>query len=102
MTGNDNNFFFNNNQANGNPTQPTQKDVAAQAQTFKNLADYYSKNGQDKLIQDILSNVRAQKARGTLNDEQLRRFAKTVSPMLSATQREKLEELLRLLPKLMK
>ena len=45
MTGNDNNFFFNNNQANGNPTQPTQKDVAAQAQTFKNLADYYSKNG---------------------------------------------------------
>ena len=93
MTGNDNNFFFNNNQANGNPTQPTQKDVAAQ--TFKNLADYYSKNGQDKLIQDILANVRAQKARGTLDDEQLRRFAKTVSPMLSATQREKLEELLK-------
>lgn len=95
MTGNDNNFFFNNNQANGNPTQPTQKDVASQAQTFKNLADYYSKNGQDKLIQDILANVRAQKARGTLDDEQLRRFAKTVSPMLSATQREKLEELLK-------
>ncbi len=94
MTKNDNDFFFNQNPPKDAARVDT-KNLAAQAQTFKNLADYYDKNGQDKLITDIVSAVRAQKANGSLNDEQLKRFAKTVSPMLNATQRQKLEELLK-------
>ena len=68
--------------------------VESQTQTFKNLANYYNKNGEDKLIADIFASVKAQKANGTLTNEQLIKFAKSVYPMLNSHQREKIKELL--------
>ena len=72
----------------------TAQNVNSQAQTFKKLADYYNKNGEDKLISDIFNTVKAQKANGTLTNEQLIKFAKSIYPMLNPTQREKIKELL--------
>lgn len=72
----------------------TSQNVNSQAQTFKKLADYYNKNGEDKLIADIFNTVKAQKANGTLTNEQLVKFAKSIYPMLNPTQKEKIKELL--------
>ena len=76
----------------------TSPSMESQAQTFKRLADYYNKNGEDKLIEDIFTTVKAQKANGTLSNEQLLKFAKSIYPMLNNSQREKIKELL---PKLL-
>lgn len=63
------------------------------AQTFKNLADYYNKNGEDKLVSDIFTSVKAQKANGSLTNEQILQFSKSLMPMLNAQQKEKLSEM---------
>lgn len=126
MTNNSNNFFeeqrrFYDRQDNGatkqNHNRPTEynqqnngqefgdganfkatQNMETQAQTFKRLADYYNKNGEDKLIEDIFTTIKAQKANGTLSNEQLIKFAKSVYPMLTNSQREKIKQLL---PKLL-
>ena len=119
MTNNSNNFFeeqrryYNNqyNQQEQGSSEKTQQsrnsqgnnfksnpNVDMQAQTFKKLAEYYNKNGEDKLIEDIFTTVKAQKANGTLTNEQLLKFAKSVYPMLNNSQREKIKQLL---PKLL-
>lgn len=87
---------FNTGNQQGNNFKASQTD--SQAQTFKRLADYYNKNGEDKLIEDIFRTVKAQKANGTLTNEQLLKFAKSVYPMLNNAQREKIKQLL---PKLL-
>ena len=115
MTNNSNNFFeeqrryYNNqyNQQEQGSSEKTQQsrnsqgnnfksnpNVDMQAQTFKKLAEYYNKNGEDKLIEDIFTTVKAQKANGTLTNEQLLKFAKSVYPMLNNSQREKIKQLL--------
>jgi len=72
--------------------------MSDQQETFKKLADYYNKNGEDKLIEDIFKTVKAQKANGSLTNEQLLKFAKSIYPMLNNSQREKIKQLL---PKLL-
>lgn len=71
------------------PQTPT----AQQINYIKNLAKYYDGKGEDQLIKDIYNNVKAQKQSGKLNDAQIEQFAKTISPMLTSAQREKLEAL---------
>ena len=74
------------------------QNMSDQQETFKKLADYYNKNGEDKLIEDIFKTVKAQKANGSLTNEQLLKFAKSIYPMLNNSQREKIKQLL---PKLL-
>lgn len=64
-----------------------------QMQFISQLINYYDKNGEDKLIKDIFSNVASQKKQGKLTNEQIRQFVKNVSPMLNAKQKEKLDGL---------
>lgn len=67
--------------------------TAKQINYIKNLAKYYEGKGEDQLIKDIYNNVKAQKESGKLTNAQIEQFAKTVSPMLSPAQREKLNDL---------
>lgn len=67
--------------------------TSQQINYIKNLAKYYDGKGEDQLIKDIYNNVKAQKESGKLTNAQIEQFAKTVSPMLSPSQREKLSEL---------
>ena len=59
------------------------------------MINYYNKNGQDKLVQDIFTNVANQKKQGKLTNEQIEQFAKNVTPMLNQTQKQKLTELVK-------
>ena len=64
-----------------------------QMQFIMQMLNYYDKNGQDKLLQDIYTNVLNQKKQGKLSNEQIKQFVKNVSPMLNHNQKKKLDEL---------
>lgn len=64
-----------------------------QMQFIMQMLNYYDKNGQDKLLQDIYTNVSNQKKQGKLSNEQIKQFVKNVSPMLNQNQKKKLDEL---------
>lgn len=64
-----------------------------QMQFIMQMLNYYDKNGQDKLLQDIYTNVSNQKKQGKLSNEQIKQFVKNVSPMLNHNQKKKLDEL---------
>lgn len=64
-----------------------------QMQFIMQMLNYYDKNGQDKLLQDIYTNVLNQKKQGKLSNEQIKQFVKNVSPMLNQNQKKKLDEL---------
>ena len=57
------------------------------------LAKKYEKAGEGQLVRDIVSNVIEQKAKGQLTNEQLVAFAKKVTPLLNAEQRQRLNAL---------
>lgn len=61
---------------------------------LQQLADKYTKEGENKLVSDIISNVIAQKANGTLSNEQLLAFYKRVTPFMNADQRARLDGLM--------
>ncbi len=67
---------------------------------MKRLAEKYQREGEGQLVKDILNTVIEQKAKGQLTNEQLVTFAKRVSPMLNADQRERLNQLVEQLLKL--
>ena len=71
-----------------------------QMQFIMNLVNYYDKNGEDKLVQDIFDNVARQKKQGKLTNEQIAQFVKNISPMLNAGQKEKLDGLVSRLTKM--
>ena len=71
-----------------------------QMQFIMQMLNYYDKNGQDKLVQDIYSNVANQKKQGKLTNEQIEQFVKNVSPMLNQNQKQKLNELVQQLLKI--
>ena len=96
-------------QGTGNPTigtTDTQKPINTQAQyeqrvaEMKRLAEKYQREGEGQLVKDILNTVIEQKAKGQLTNDQLVAFAKRVSPMLNADQRERLNQLVEQLIKL--
>ena len=66
-----------------------------QMQFIMQMLNYYDKNGQDKLVQDIYKNVANQKKQGKLSNEQIEQFVKNVSPMLNQNQKKKLNELVK-------
>ncbi|MBQ9714920.1 MAG: hypothetical protein IJV77_00765 [Clostridia bacterium] len=68
---------------------------AQQMQFVMQMINYYDKNGQDKLVQDIFSNVANQKKQGKLTNEQINQFVKNVSPLLNAQQKQKLDDLVK-------
>lgn len=68
---------------------------AQQMQFVMQMINYYDKNGQDKLVQDIFSNVANQKKQGKLTNEQIGQFVKNVSPLLNAQQKQKLDDLVK-------
>ena len=84
-------FFMNNDKQGLNPQQ---------MQFIMQMLNYYDKNGQDKLVQDIYSNVANQKKQGKLSNEQIEQFVKNVSPMLNQNQKQKLNELVQQLLKI--
>ncbi len=63
------------------------------------MLNYYDKNGEDKLVQDIFKNVSEQKKQGKLTNEQIFQFVKNVSPMLNQNQKNKLDQLVQKLTK---
>ena len=71
-----------------------------QMQFIMNLVNYYDKNGEDKLVQDIFDNVARQKKQWKLTNEQIAQFVKNISPMLNAGQKEKLDGLVSRLMKM--
>lgn len=90
---------------NGQPTggatsTATQSDYAEKVAEMKRLAEKYQREGEGQLVKDILNTVIEQKARGQLTNDQLVTFAKRVSPMLNADQRERLNQLVEQLIKL--
>ncbi len=60
---------------------------------MKRLAEKYQREGEGQLVKDILNNVIEQKAKGQLTNEQLLAFAKRVTPLLNADQRNRLGQL---------
>lgn len=67
---------------------------------MKRLAAKYEREGEGQLVKDIVNNVLEQKAAGNLTNEQLLAFAKRVTPLLNAEQRERLNALVDQLVKL--
>ena len=63
------------------------------------MLNYYDKNGEDNLVQDIFKNVSEQKKQGKLTNEQIFQFVKNVSPMLNQNQKNKLDQLVQKLTK---
>ncbi|HRX14588.1 MAG TPA: hypothetical protein P5087_06215 [Eubacteriales bacterium] len=62
---------------------------------IKKIADYYGEKGESQLVKDIFSSVVKQKTDGSLSNEQLKAFAKQLSPLLNEEQRGRLNELIK-------
>lgn len=78
----------------------SEQEVQEKLNTMKDLAAKYQREGEGQLVNDILNNVLEQKARGQLTNDQLKMFAKRVSPLLNGDQRQRLNALLEQLLKL--
>lgn len=61
---------------------------------FNEAAKYYGDKGEDQLVKDIFKKVIRQKQEGSLSNEQLLQFSKSVSPFLSKEQKERLDDLI--------
>ena len=77
-----------------------QDEYQSKVEEMKRLAAKYEREGEGQLVRDIVTNVIEQKARGNLTNDQLIAFAKRVSPLLNAEQRNRLNGLLEELLKL--
>lgn len=82
-----------------NPTD-TQTEYQKKVDEMKKLAQKYQREGEGQLVKDIISSVIEQKARGQLTNDQLLTFAKRITPMLNADQRDRLNQLVEQLLKL--
>ncbi len=100
------NIFFNQRmQDEPAKTQSTNADTDVDSyekklEEMKKLAAKYEREGEGQLVKDILNNVLEQKAAGKLTNEQLLQFAKRISPLLNAEQKERLDSLVQQLLKL--
>ena len=86
--------------ANTTTTNATNKQIEDKIAQMQALAQKYQKAGEGQLVRDIVSNVIEQKAKGQLTNEQLVAFAKKVTPLLNAEQRQRLNALVDELVKL--
>ncbi len=87
---------------NETPQNPNdaQTEYQKKVDEMKRLAQKYQREGEGQLVKDIIASVIEQKARGQLSNDQLLTFAKRVTPMLNAEQRERLNQLVEQLLKL--
>jgi hypothetical protein len=108
MSNDPRNYFYNrrNNTAN-TTTQQTNgtpntgdKSIDEKVRQMQALAKKYEKGGESQLVKDIVSNVIEQKAKGQLTNDQLVAFAKKITPLLNAEQRQRLNALVDELVKL--
>ena len=103
------NYFYNQRNTTTQDTTTSQKTTSAttgdkaideKVKQMQSLAKKYEKAGESQLIKDIVANVIEQKAKGQLTNDQLVAFAKKVSPLLNAEQRQRLNSLVAELIKL--
>ncbi len=80
--------------------QQGQQPYEERLEQMKKLAQKYQREGESQLVQDILNNVLEQKAKGQLSNDQLRAFAKRITPLLNGEQRQRLNDLVEQLVKL--
>lgn len=57
-------------------------------------AEEYAAKSDDELLKEIMKTASQGKANGTLNEEQLKAFAQSVSPMLNEEQKARLKNVL--------
>lgn len=69
-------------------------EVNKRLKEFNEAAKYYGDKGEDQLIKDIFNKVVRQKEEGSLTNEQLLQFSKSVAPFLSKEQKERLDGLI--------
>ncbi len=77
-----------------------QAEYNQKVEEMKRLAQKYQREGEGQLVKDIVNSVIEQKARGQLTNDQLIAFAKRITPLLNADQRQRLGELVEQLLKL--
>lgn len=80
--------------------QQGQQPYEERLEQMKKLAQKYQREGESQLVQDILNNVLEQKAKGQLSNDQLRAFAKRITPLLNGEQRQRLNDLVEQLVRL--
>lgn len=108
MSNDPRNYFYNqrNNTANTTKQQTNRtpntgdKSIDEKVRQMQALAKKYEKGGESQLVKDIVSNVIEQKAKGQLTNDQLVAFAKKITPLLNAEQRQRLNALVDELVKL--
>ena len=108
MSNDPRNYFYNqrNNTANTTKQQTNatantgDKSIDEKVRQMQALAKKYEKGGESQLVKDIVSNVIEQKAKGQLTNDQLVAFAKKITPLLNAEQRQRLNALVDELVKL--
>ncbi len=69
-------------------------EVNKRLKEFNEAAKYYGNKGEDQLVKDIFKKVLTQKKEGSLSNDQLLQFSKSVAPFLSKEQRERLDSLI--------
>lgn len=106
MTNDPRNIFVNQRMGDSTNTAQQQKEeqphntgyndmsVEDKKKVLSELASKYQKEGEGQLVRDIVANVIDQKAKGLLTNEQLQEFARRVTPLLNAEQKERLGGLL--------
>lgn len=82
------------------PKTDPQTEYNKRVAEMKQLAEKYQREGEGQLVKDIVNTVIEQKARGQLTNDQLVAFAKRITPMLNADQRDRLNQLVEQLLKL--
>ena len=65
-----------------------------QFQDMQKKTEQYKGKSEKEMMDEITRMAAQERAKGTLNNEQLERFAATVRPMMNATQQQKLKQIL--------
>ena len=91
------NFIKNKNQ-NGNIQYYIEKQVPGDqkqyAKTVKNQLDELSGKSEDELMDRLMASINQGKKDGTFTPEMMQKFVKNVSPMLNASQKQRLNQLI--------
>ena len=82
--------FQNHRQTQKGQEQPTQEDIKKTAERFEGKSDA-------ELLGEIARTAKKERAEGTYSDEKLDQFVSSVSPMLTAEQRARLEKAIRMI-----
>lgn len=87
--------FVRGNNASSAQTNTQGSDVTPE--TIQQVASKYAGKSQEELYSELRRTVAEQKANGTYSSEALARFAAMAAPMMTAEQKQKMNELLKTL-----